>query len=223
MTIKVVLAEDHTVVREGLRSMLEKNGEITVLGEAADGISAVSLVAKVKPDIVIMDIGMPGLNGIDATDAILEGQPDIGVIILSMHKEERFISGAFQAGARGYLLKESLFDELLQAVLNVASGRVYLSPQIAHVAINAFKQHPSETARRPASVLTNREREILQMLVEGRKVSEIGDQLCISPKTVETHRRNIYEKIHVKKSVDLIRYALREGVVSIEAWLSQEN
>jgi DNA-binding NarL/FixJ family response regulator len=223
MAIKVVLAEDHSVVREGLRSMLEKSVDIRVIGEAADGVTAVKLAAKLQPDIMVMDIGMPKLNGIDATESIVSDHPHIGVIILSMHKEERFVSGAFLAGAKGYLLKESLFDELMQAIQVVYSKRVYLSPEIAHVAVNAFKQRSCEIAQRPASVLSSREREILQMLVEGNKVSEIGDQLFISPKTVESHRRNIYEKINVSKSVDLIRYALREGVVSIDTWLSQED
>lgn len=222
MTISIVLAEDHSVVREGLRSMLEQGGGVEVLGEAADGVTAVKLATKHKPDVMIMDIAMPKLNGIDATEAIVNENPGISVIMLSMHKEERFIIGSFQAGAKGYLLKESLFNELMQAIQVVHNNRVYLSPEIAHVAINAFKQ-PSERPERPASVLSSREREVMQLLVEGYKVTEIGEKLCISPKTVEAHRRNIYEKANVTKSVDLIRYALREGVVSLETWLSQND
>lgn len=223
MSITIVLADDHTLVREGLRSMLEKNNDIRILGEAADGISAVKFATELKPDIVIMDIGMPGLNGIDAIEAILSVCPEIGVIILSMHKEERFVSGALLAGARGYLLKENLFNELIQAVYAVNNGHFYLSSQIAHVAVNSFKsQFPAERIQRPAFVLTSREREILQLLVEGKKVAEIANQLCISPKTVETHRRNISEKLHIKQPVDLIRYALREGIVSFDTWVSQK-
>lgn len=224
MSITILLADDHTLVREGLRSMLEKDSTCKILGEADNGIAAVDLATRLCPDIVIMDIGMPGLNGIDATESLLKTCPKVNVIILSMHKEERFISGSFLAGAKGYLLKESLFNELMQAVSAVHKGQYYLSPQIAHVAVNSFiNTQPNENVTRPASTLTSREREILQLLVEGKKVREIGSILCISHKTVETHKRNISEKLQIKQSVDLIKYALREGIVSFDTWVSEED
>lgn len=223
MSTTVILADDHTLVREGLRSMLEQNSKVKILGEAGDGLTAVQLALSLRPDIAVMDISMPGLNGIDATAAIVESAPATGIIILSIHQDEHFINGAFMAGARGYLLKESLFDELLQAVRAVKDGQFFISPQVAHVAVNAIKQESNFTPRRPAAILTDRERIILQLLAEGRKVFEVGEQLCISPKTVETHRRNIYEKIQARKPIDLIKYALREGVIDYATWIRQDE
>ncbi len=221
MAINIVLADDHAIFREGLRSMLEKKNDMKIVGEASDGLSAVDLVKKLKPDLVVMDIAMPGINGIDAIESILNYNPKVAVVVLSMYQEERFVSGAFLAGAKGYLLKESLFDELIQAVYAVSVGQFYISPQIAHVAVKYFKgQLPADGALRPASVLTIREREILQLLVEGRSVKDIGEQLCISPKTVEAHRRNLSEKLDIRQPVELIKYALREGIVSFDTWLS---
>lgn len=224
MAIKIILADDHNMVRRGLRTMLENNQDITILGEAEDGIAVVKLARDLKPDIVIMDISMPKLNGIDAIEAIVGMNRKIAIIALSMHGEERFISGAFLAGAKGYILKESLFDELMQAIYTVHKGQFYLSPKIAHVAVNRFMNKPtSGDSLRPASVLTTREREVLQLMVEGIKTTEIGRRLFISTKTVESHRRNIMEKLEIKQPVELIKYALREGIISIDTWLSLES
>jgi len=224
MAITIILADDHNMVRAGLRTMLENNQDITILGEAEDGVSAVKLASALKPDIVIMDISMPRLNGIDAIKAIVGNNPKIAIIALSMHREERFISGAFLAGAKGYLLKESLFDELMQAIYVVHKGQFYMSPKIAHVAANSFiNKPPSGDSLRPASILTAREREVLQLLAEGRKTTEIGKSLFISTKTVESHRRNIMEKLDLKLPVELIKHALREGIISLDVWLSTEN
>jgi DNA-binding NarL/FixJ family response regulator len=224
MPITIVLADDHNLVRKGLRGLLENNPDITILGEAEDGIAAVKLAKDLVPDIVIMDIGMPKLNGIDAIEPIVRNNPEIAVITLSMHREERFITGAFQAGAKSYILKDSLFDELMQAIQAVHKGQFYLSPAIAHIAIKSLQGNVSSgDMRRPASTLTTREREVLQLLTEGKKTSEIGTQLNISTKTVESHRRNIMEKLNLKQPVELIKYALREGVVPLDAWLAPEN
>jgi len=224
MPIKIVLADDHNLVRKGLKMMLEAESDIEILGEAKDGISAVKITKKLNPDIVIMDISMPKLNGIDAIESILSNNPEIGIITLSMHREERFITGAFQAGAKGYLLKDSMLDELMQAIHTVYKGQFYLSPQIAHVVVNGFNNKlSSENSTRPASLLTSREREVLQLITEGTKTDEIGQQLTISPKTVESHRRNIMEKLGFKHPVELIKYALREGVVSLDTWLLPKN
>lgn len=224
MAITVMLADDHNLVRRGIRALLESNADITVLGEAEDGVSAVKMARGLKPDVILMDIGMPKLNGIGATEAIVGHNPKISIIILSMHKEERFISGAFRAGARGYLLKDSLLDELMLAINAVHRGEFYLSPKIAHIAVNGFKNKmQSSNPLQPASILTSREREVLQLLAEGGKTAEIGSQLNISPRTVESHRRNIMEKLDLKQFVELVKYAIREGVVSMDTWLSSEE
>ncbi len=224
MPITIILADDHNIVRKGLRTMLEKNQDIAILGEAEDGVSVVKLASALKPDIVIMDISMPKLNGIDAIEAIVRNNQKIAIIALSMHREERFISGAFLAGAKGYLLKESLFDELMQAIYVVHKGQFYMSPKIAHVAVSSFiNKSSSRDSLRPASVLTVREREVLQLLAEGRKTAEIGRSLFISAKTVESHRHNIMEKLDLKQPVELIKYALREGIISLDTWLSMDN
>jgi DNA-binding NarL/FixJ family response regulator len=204
--------------------MLENNQDITILGEAEDGHSVVKLARDLKPDVVIMDISMPKLNGIDAIEAIVGNNQKIAVLALSMHREQRFIRGAFLAGAKGYLVKESLFDELMQAIYTVHKGQFYLSPAIAHVAVNSFINKPSPgDSLRPASALTTREREVLQLLAEGTKTTEIGRRLFISTKTVESHRRNIMEKLDIKQPVELIKYALQEGIISIDTWLSLES
>lgn len=224
MAITMILADDHNMVRRGLRTMLENYQDITILGEAGDGISVVKLAKELKPDIVIMDISMPKLNGIDAIEAIVGNNRKIAIIALSMHREERFISGAFLAGAKGYLLKDSLFDELMQAIHTVHKGQFYLSPKISHVAVDSFINKPlSGDSLRPASLLTPREREVLQLMAEGIKTTEIGSRLFISAKTVESHRRNIMEKLEIKQPVELIKYALREGIISLDTWLSMES
>lgn len=224
MPITILLADDHNMVRRGLKTMLENNQDITILGEAEDGHSVVKLARDLKPDVVIMDISMPKLNGIDAIEAIVGNNQKIAVLALSMHREQRFIRGAFLAGAKGYLVKESLFDELMQAIYTVHKGQFYLSPAIAHVAVNSFINKPSPgDSLRPASALTTREREVLQLLAEGTKTTEIGRRLFISTKTVESHRRNIMEKLDIKQPVELIKYALQEGIISIDTWLSLES
>jgi len=224
MSIKLLLADDHSLVRSGLRALLETNPGFEVLGEASDGISAVKLAKILTPDIIIMDIGMPKLNGIDAIEAIVENNPEIAIITLSMHREERFISGAFQAGAKGYLLKNSMFDELTLAINTVYSGQFYLSPQIANVVINGFRgKAPDSSMHRPASLLTTREREVLQLLAEGEKTAEIGQQLNIGTKTVETHRRNIMTKLGLSHPVEMIKYALREGIIPLDTWLAPKE
>lgn len=224
MSIKLLLADDHSLVRSGLRALLESKPGFEVLGEASDGIAAVKLAKILTPDIIIMDIGMPKLNGIDAIEAIAESNPEIAIITLSMHREERFITGAFQAGAKGYLLKNSMFEELMLAINTVYSGQFYLSPQIANVVIDGFRgKTPDSSLQRPASLLTTREREVLQLLAEGEKTAEIGQQLNIGTKTVETHRRNIMTKLDVRHPVELIKYALREGIIPLDTWLAPKN
>ncbi len=223
MDITVMLADDHNLVRKGLIALLKKIPNISLLGEAEDGIAAVKLARDLVPDIVLIDIGMPKLNGIDATESIVENNSEVAVIILSMHNEKSYVCGALQAGAMGYLLKDSLVDELNMAIQTVYNGQFYLSPQIAHFVVSGFLDKTAVgNAHRPASILTTREREVLQQLAEGGKNAEIGERLNISIKTVESHRRNIMEKLGLKRQVELIKYALREGIIPLDAWLSSK-
>ena len=223
MDITVMLADDHNLVRKGLIAILEKIPNIILLGEAEDGIAAVRLARDLVPDIVLIDIGMPKLNGIDATESIVKNNPEVAVIVLSMHNEKNYVCGALQAGAMGYLLKDSLVDELNMAIQTVYYGQFYLSPKIAHFVVSGFLDKTAVgNAHRPASKLTTREREVLQQLAEGGKNAEIGERLNISIKTVESHRRNIMEKLGLKRQVELIKYALREEIIPLDAWLSSK-
>ncbi|MCK5515546.1 MAG: response regulator transcription factor [Desulfobulbaceae bacterium] len=223
MDITVILADDHTLVRKGLKELLDKIPDISVLGEAEDGITAVKLARDLAPDIVLIDIGMPKLNGIDATKSIVKSNPDVAVIALSMHGERSYVCGAIEAGARGYLLKDSLVDELNMAIQTVYNGEFYLSPKIAHFVVSGFLGKTASDGHGPASLLTTREREVLQQLAEGGKNAEIGARLNISIKTVESHRRNIMRKLGINRQVELIKYALREGLVPLDAWLTSNK
>jgi DNA-binding NarL/FixJ family response regulator len=218
--ITVVLADDHTLVRKGLMELLSKIPDINVLGEAEDGITAVKLARDLAPDIVLIDIGMPKLNGIDATKSIVKNNPDVAVIALSMHGEKNYVCGAIEAGARGYLLKDSLVDELKMAIQTVYNGQFYLSPKIAHFVVSGFLGKTASGRSRPASVLTTREREVLQQLAEGEKNAEISARLNISIKTVESHRRNLMSKLGINRQIELVKYALREGLIPLDTWLA---
>ncbi len=222
--ITVILADDHILVRKGIIVLLDKIPGISVLGEADDGVAAVKLAQELAPDVVLIDIGMPKLNGIDATELIIKNNPEIAVIALSMHEEKSYVSGAIHAGAMGYLVKDCLVDELNMAILAVYNRQYYLSPKIAHFVVSGFLgEAAAGDMHRPASLLTTREREVLQQLAEGGRNAEISLRLNISVKTVESHRRNIMEKLGLKGYVELIKYALREGVVPLDTWLASKE
>lgn len=221
MKIEIVLADDHNLVRRGLVALFQDRPDITVIGEAKDGFEAFNLVKKLAPDVLIIDIGMPQLNGIDAIELINSHDPGIAIIALTMHCEERYVSGALQAGARGYLLKTCSMDEFIQAIHTVYGGHYYLSPQVSDMVIHCYKNGVSlSDFKGPASHLTSREREVLQLLAEGMKIPSIAKRLNISTKTVESHRRNIMEKLGLKQQVDLLKYALREGVIQFDSWIA---
>lgn len=216
MNIKIVLADDHRILREGVRSLIEKQPGMAVCGEAEDGRTVVQLAQDKLPDLVIMDIAMPFLNGIEATREIAAKNEKIKIIALSMHSDRRFILEVLRAGASGYILKDCAFEELTNAINTVMGGKIYLSPQVAERVIKDYVAL-SSTAESIFTVLTPREREVLQLLAEGRKTREIANSLNVSIKTVETYRQQIMDKLNIHNIAELTKYAIREGLTSLES------
>jgi two-component system response regulator NreC len=217
--IRVVLAEDHTIVREGLRALLDVRDDIEVVAEVADGRAAVEAVEAHKPDVVIMDLGMPELNGVDATRAIRKDHPTTQVLILSMHSGEEYVRPAIRAGASGYLLKGSGLSDLVSAIEAVARGDAFFSPSIAKIVLHDSRRDARGGGRepQPGDALTNREREILQLVAEGKSSPEIARLLNLSVKTVEGHRGRIMAKLDVHHVAGLVRHAIKIGLVSSES------
>jgi DNA-binding NarL/FixJ family response regulator len=215
MTVRILIADDHKILREGLRSLLEKQSTFTVVAEAEDGLTALEGVKKHAPDIAILDIGMPGLNGIEATRKIRSEMAKTRVIALSMHVDRRFVMGVLEAGANGYLLKDSAFTELVTAVTAVAKGKMYLSPSIAETVVKSTLEKSGRGEQGSIVLLSGREREVLQMIAEGKSTKEIAFKLFVSTKTVETHRKQIMDKLHIHTIAGLTKYAIREGLTSL--------
>jgi len=216
MSIRVLLADDHGIIRQGLRSLLEKRPDVEVVGEADDGYRALELVRQLQPDIAVMDITMPNLNGVDATRKIVDEFANVRVIALSIHSNRRFVSDMLRAGASGYILKECLFDELVQAIRAVAAGSIYLSPRITGVVVDDYVERLSVTSESELAGLTDREREVLQLLAEGNSTKAIALKLHVSYKTIESNRRRIMEKLDIHSVAELTKYAIREGLTSLE-------
>ncbi len=217
MAIKVFLADDHAVVRDGLRFMLEAQTDITVVGDAANGRQAVTQVQKLKPDVVIMDIAMPELNGIEATMEIHQACPSTQVVILSVYSTPEHISRALQAGARGYVLKESAGKEVVSAVRAVHVGRRYLSRKITETMIEDYVRHREAVEEKnPLERLSLREREVLQLVVEGKSSKEIANILCLSPKSVETYRSRLMQKLNVNDLPGLVKFAIQHGITTLD-------
>jgi len=215
MSISVFLADDHTIVRDGLRYLLEAHGGIKVVGEAGNGRDAVRAVKKLRPDVVVMDILMADLNGIEATDQICQECPATRVVILSMQSSSESILRALRAGARGYLFKESAGRELVQAIHAVHAGHRYLSAKVSDEVVSAcLKQE--EAFRDPLAALSRREREVLQLVVEGRTSAEIAGTLYLSVKTVETYRSRLMKKLNIGDVPGLIKFAIQQGLTSLE-------
>jgi len=216
MSIKILLVDDHAIIREGLRSLLEKQPEMEVIADTDDGRKAIELVRELLPDIVIMDITMPGLNGIEATRQITAEFPDVKVIALSIHSKRRYVADMLSAGATGYILKECLFDELVQAIKAVAAGGRYLSPRITDVVVSDYVKRLSASADSPFEALKTREREVLQLVAEGKSTKQIALELHVSTKTIEANRRQIMEKLNIHNVAELTKYAVREGLTTLE-------
>ena len=216
MAVRILLADDHKIVRDGLRSLLETQQGMEVVGEAENGRLALELARQKKPDVVIMDVSMPDLNGIEATRQMLAAQPGVRVIALSMHSDRRLVAGMLQAGASGFLLKDCAFDELARAIHAVMSNQPYLSSRIAGTVIQDYVRRMTPSEFPTADALTVREREILQLLAEGWSTKHISSHLHVSVKTVETHRRRIMAKLSLHSIAELTKYAIREGLTSLE-------
>jgi DNA-binding NarL/FixJ family response regulator len=215
VTIKILLADDHRIMRDGLSALLKNEPDMEVVAESDNGREAVEMSRKLKPTVVVMDLSMPGLNGVDATRQILALDDNVKVIALSMHADKRFVIGALSAGASGYVLKDCAFEDLVRAIHTVAMNQTYLSPNIAGIVVESCKRSqpsPSESF----SFLTPREREVLQLLTEGASVKKIAPLLRVSAKTVETHRQHIMEKLNTRSVAELTKYAIREGLTSLD-------
>ena len=207
--IRVLLAEDHALVRAGFRALLEDLPDIAVVGEASDGQEALRLVAELHPDVVLMDIAMSGVNGLEATGRIVQTWPDVRVVILSMHANEEYVWQALCAGARGYLLKDAFDADLIAAVRAVARGEGYIAPAVADSVLADYRQQVSD----PIDLLTSREREVLQLIAEGKTNKEIAAHLNLSVYTVDAHRGRIMEKLNLHSTGELVRFALRKGLI----------
>lgn len=213
--IRILLADDHAVMRTGLRLVLERQSDFEVVAEAADGREAVALAEKSKPDVAVLDIGMPNLNGIEATRQIGAASPNLPVVILSMHSDEAYVLRALKAGARGYLLKESAESDLIGAIRAVTSGKAFFSPAVSRMLVEDYvRQLQDREIEDSYDLLTTREREILQLIAEGKSNKEIAAALNLSLYTVETHRGNLMEKLNLHTVPELILYAVRKGVIS---------
>jgi len=216
MAITILIADDHKIVREGLIALLSQHPQMTVVGEAENGRQAVQLAATLRPRVVIIDIGMPELNGIEATRQIIAEVPDVKVIALSMHSDKRFVKGMLKAGAAGYLLKYCASEELISAIQRVMANRIYLSQDITGIVVEDYVQKLGESDASAFQTLTPREREVLQLLAEGRSTRQIADSLHVSVKTIEVHRKQLMDKLGLTSLADLVKYAIREGLTSIE-------
>jgi DNA-binding NarL/FixJ family response regulator len=213
---RIVIADDHRIVRQGLRSLVEKENDLEVVGMAANGRQALQMTRRLIPDVVIMDISMPDLNGIDATSQIVKEVSGVKVIALSMHSEKQLIDGMLRAGAAGYLLKESAFEELIKAIRIVCGGKKYLSPDVTDIVLRDYLNPSIDNDYPLTPDLTLREREVLQLIVEGCATKEVANRLNISIKTVESHRSRIMNKLGLHTVAELTKYAVRRGITSLE-------
>lgn len=214
---KVIIADDHKIIRDGLKSLISQHSDLQVVAEAGDGRRAVELVRELRPDVVIMDVNMPELNGIDATRQIVAEFPDTRVIALSMHSDRRFVNAMLKAGASGYLLKDCAFEEIIRAVKAVLNGQMYLSATITSQVVDDLITKKTDEGESMLVVLSDREREVLQLLAEGNSTKEIASTMNISVKTIESHRKNIMDKLDLRSVAALTKFAIREGLTSLDS------
>jgi two-component system, NarL family, response regulator NreC len=211
MAIKVLIADDHQLFREGLVNLITSAPDIEVIGEAKDGMEATKKAKKLKPDLILIDIGMPVMNGIEATRVIKKDDPQIKIIAVSMHSDRQFVKGVLEAGADGYLLKNCTYRQLIDAIQSVVSGKKYLSDDITEMVIQGYLDPEDESESK--TDLSEREVEVLKLYAEGKSTREISERLFISVKTVGTHKQHIFEKLGIKSNADMIKYAIKEGLI----------
>lgn len=212
--IKIILADDHTVIRSGLRALLERQPDFTVVAEAEDGRQAIQLAAAHAPDVIVMDVAMPNLNGIEATRQIATAQPKVAIVVLSMHSDESYVMRALKAGARGYLLKDSAEADLIQAIRTVVLGKSFFSPAISKMLLEDYGRNLQQRGMEDSyDLLTPREREVLQLAAEGKSNKEVAALLNLSLYTVETHRTNLMQKLNLHSVPEMILYAVRKGII----------
>jgi DNA-binding NarL/FixJ family response regulator len=216
MTVKVVVADDHPIVRQGLRNLLNSERDIKIVGEASDGLSALEMVDKQRPDVLIVDMMMPGLNGLEVIRRAKQSMRSLRIIVLSMQNADAYVVDALKLGASGYILKDTGPTELIQAIRDVVAGQRYLSPAISERLDNTLTSSAGEITEDPYSRLTNREREIFQLIAEGNTNTEIATCLSISVRTAELHRSNVMSKLSLHSQNDIIRYALKRGILSVD-------
>lgn len=214
--IRILLADDHKLLIDGLRPLLERQKDMEVVGVSSDGVEAVEMASKLKPDILLLDISMPGLNGIDAARKIIRDMPDIKIIMLSMHADRRYIQESLRNGARGYILKESAVGEVIKAIMAVQNGEVFFSSSVREQVLHDYISWIREGGDSSYSPLSTREREVLQLIAEGKATKEIAGILNVSIKTIESHRKQIMDKLNLFSIAELTKYAIREGLTRLE-------
>ena len=214
--IKVLVADDHTILRQGIKALLDNQEGIEVIGEAKDGREALEIIEETLPDVILMDIAMPGLNGLEATRRIKKKFPRMKVLVLTMYTNEEYIFQILNAGANGYLVKETAFQDLISAIKAVYKNEAFMSPSISKKVINSYIKRAQDDEEQTCEILTTREREILQLIAEGNSSKKIAEGLFISPKTVETHRTHIMDKLNIHNRTGLIKYAIRKGMVDVD-------
>jgi len=222
--ITIVLADDHRIVREGFKALLASEPDFAIVGEAGDGLETIRLVEQIKPQVLVLDLMMPGLNGLEVTRQIKQRGLDTKIVVLSMHTNEAYVLEALRHGASAYILKDSSAADLVRAVREIVAGRRYLSPLLSEPAIEAYVQRAKHTECHDIyETLTAREREVLQLSAEGYTISEIAGRLFISPRTVETHRANVMHKLCLRSQTDLIRFALQRGILPLDGKLGGKS
>jgi DNA-binding NarL/FixJ family response regulator len=216
MAIRIIVADDHRIIREGLRALLARDTGFECVGEASDGLDLVKLTLQLRPDVVVTDLSMPGLNGFEAIRRIRNEAPSVQVLCLSVHDEDRMVLAGIDAGAAGYLLKDSSFEELAVAIRKVMTRQIYLSPGLTGIIVEAYRSRTAKVDGNAFSELTPRERQVAQLLSEGRSTAQAALRLHVSAKTIATHRENILHKLHIGSIAELTRYAIREGLSSLD-------
>lgn len=216
MSVTILLVDDHQVVRQGLRALLEAEPDFQIVGEAGDGLTAIQHVERFKPAVIVVDLMMPGINGLEVTRQVSQRFPDTRIVVLSMHSNEAYVLEALRNGASCYVLKETGITDLVQAVREALAGRRYLSPPLSARAIDSYVQKAEAAALDPYETLTTREREVLHLAAQGLTNAEVASRLSISPRTAETHRANVMHKLELNSQIDLIRFALKRGILPMD-------